>query len=162
MTEDQAFQIRELRREGAGYVTIAEIVGIPRDNVRDYCMNHGLNGPRAVYLANLNDRVEAGNACLYCGAPIKRKGSGRPRKFCSDKCRRKYWNAHRDETVKHSKLVYTLECPYCHKLFTSYGNGPRKYCCHEHYILDRYGHDSRVKAPEEKSSGAFSFGEGEE
>ena len=31
-----------------------------------------------------------------------------------------------------------LECPYCHEIFESYGNKTRKYCCHEHYVLDRF------------------------
>lgn len=32
-----------------------------------------------------------------------------------------------------------MECKYCHKIFESYGNKTRKYCCHAHYVLDRYG-----------------------
>jgi excisionase family DNA binding protein len=33
------------------------------------------------------------NHCLWCGAELERKATGRPRKFCSDRCRMSYWRA---------------------------------------------------------------------
>ena len=30
--------------------------------------------------------------CPWCGTPVGRNVSGRPRKFCSDKCRYDFWN----------------------------------------------------------------------
>ena len=32
--------------------------------------------------------------CPVCGTQIRQKETGRPRKFCSDPCRRRYWKAH--------------------------------------------------------------------
>ena len=32
--------------------------------------------------------------CSVCGTQIRQKETGRPRKFCSDPCRRRYWKAH--------------------------------------------------------------------
>ena len=30
--------------------------------------------------------------CPWCGTPVGRNANGRPRKFCSDKCRYDFWN----------------------------------------------------------------------
>ena len=46
---------------------------------------------------------------------------------------------HRAELRKKESSIYTMECPYCHEVFVAYGNKNRKYCCHEHYVLDRFG-----------------------
>ena len=70
---------------------------------------------------------------------MKKAKTGRPRRFCSEACRRAYWKMHREEINKSDKAIYTMECPYCGKIFESYGNKRRKYCCHEHYVLDRFG-----------------------
>ena len=115
------------------------MVGLPRDNVRNYCKSHGLAGYQPVYEMNLKDRIEEGTACAYCGGPMKKAKTGRPRRFCSEACRRAYWKMHREEINKSPGAVYTMECPYCGKIFESYGNKKRKYCCHEHYVLDRFG-----------------------
>ena len=32
--------------------------------------------------------------CPVCGTQIRQKETGRPRKFCSDPCRRRYWKTH--------------------------------------------------------------------
>ncbi len=29
--------------------------------------------------------------CPWCGAPVTRNSNGRPKKFCSDKCRWAFW-----------------------------------------------------------------------
>lgn len=155
MTEEQALQVRELRSQGTGYKTIAGLVGISRDSVRYYCQRHGLGGIRIVYEANLKDRISDGLACAYCGGPLKREHTGRPRKFCSEACRRRYWKIHRNQLGVSDKKVYAMECPYCHKIFEAYGSRRKKFCCHEHYVLYRFGHDKRVEALSEKSDGAF-------
>jgi excisionase family DNA binding protein len=33
------------------------------------------------------------NHCRWCGTELERKATGRPRKFCSDRCRMSYWRA---------------------------------------------------------------------
>ena len=35
----------------------------------------------------------------------------------------------------------TCCCKQCGKPFTAYGNKGRKYCCHQCYIVDRFGGD---------------------
>ena len=46
---------------------------------------------------------------------------------------------HREELKKKESSIYTMQCPFCHEIFEVYGNKNRKYCCHEHYVLDRVG-----------------------
>ena len=66
----------------------------------------------------------------------------KPKRFCSSRCRNKWWNSNLDKVNK--KANYEFTCVRCHKTFTAYGNKGRKYCCHECYIADRFGgkHDS--------------------
>jgi hypothetical protein len=63
--------------------------------------------------------------------------AGRRKKFCSDECRVKWWNAHQNQVSR--KAVYEFTCAYCGKSFTVYGNNHRKYCSHDCYIKDRFG-----------------------
>lgn len=139
MTEEQKYQIRELRKQGLGYQVIGKMVNLSRDSVRSYCKNHGINGIKVVMELNTKERIKNGEACAYCAGPIKKAKTGRPARFCCDECRRNYWKSHRMEGHRSPEATYIMECAYCHKTFTSYGNKTRKYCCHEHYVLDRFG-----------------------
>ena len=44
MTDEQAAQIVEMRKKGVGYKSIATVVGLSRDIVRNYCRTHNLTG----------------------------------------------------------------------------------------------------------------------
>ena len=63
--------------------------------------------------------------CLECGC-VMDKGRFKPKKFCSDKCKREYYKKH-PECV-HKKKFKKHICPCCHKEFLSYGKPHRKYC----------------------------------
>lgn len=67
--------------------------------------------------------------CPNCGGPVKSNRLGRPRKFCSEKCRSAYNHRHtHPERWKDTKREVT--CPVCGKVFTAtreYGH-LRKYC----------------------------------
>lgn len=143
MTDDQKLQIRTLRKQGMGYQAIGKLIGLTRDSVRSYCKNHGLQGIPVVMDLNIKERIKSGEACTYCFGPMPKQTTGRPRRFCCEACRRSYWKKHREEGNRSEDAIYTMECAYCHETFISYGNKSRKYCCHEHYILDRYGEYER-------------------
>ena len=64
--------------------------------------------------------------CRSCGKAIENVPKRKPRQFCSDACRMKWWNAHPDEVKR--KAYYTFTCPHCGRQFESYGNDHRKYC----------------------------------
>ena len=147
MTDEQALQIRKLRAQGMGYRAIASTVNLSRDIVRNYCRSRGIGGFRAEYEMNLKERMNDGRACAFCGAELEQPSTGRRRRFCSELCRRSYWRIHRAELKKKPTAIYVMECPYCHEVFESYGNKTRKYCCHEHYILDRFGQKDTRAVP---------------
>ncbi len=139
MTEEQKYQVRVLRQQGLGYQAIGKMTNLTRDAVRSYCRNNGLNGVHVVVQMNARERIKNGEACAYCAGPLKKPHTGRPPRFCSNDCRRAYWKKHRSEGKRSAEAIYTMECKYCHGVFQSYGNKHRKYCCHEHYVLDRFG-----------------------
>lgn len=137
MTETQGEQIIALRKRGMGYKRISCIVNLSRDSVRSYCKTRGLTG-YAGGDTDLGKQMKTGNACKFCGQKVEKKSTGRPKKFCCENCRRKYWKIHRSEIKRSNKATYIRSCAYCHQVFESYGNKGRKYCCHEHYILNRF------------------------
>ncbi len=140
VTAYQERRIRELRQRGVGYRTIAAELGISRDTVRNFCTSHALSGVAA-------DQSFAPNVCPCCGGEIVQQHRGRPRRFCSDACCRKWWAAHPDAIRQNPEAQRRLKCAYCGKAFTVYGNPPRRYCCHNCYIRDRFWRAEEGREP---------------
>ena len=123
MTRKQKTQLLQLREEGLGYVKIGKILGVSKDTVRSFCRR--------------NEPGACKETCKQCGKALRAFPGRKPRKFCSDRCRQKWWNAHLDEVKR--KAIYSFTCQNCGKPFTAYGNKARKYCSHACYIAKRYG-----------------------
>ena len=137
MTEEQKTQIANLRGEGYGYVRIAQALGISENTVKSFCRRKKLAG-RAVASQTMPAAVRDGNHfCLCCGKEVAQTPGRKEKKFCSDRCRNKWWNSHLDHVKR--KANYEFICPQCKKKFTAYGNAKRKYCSHECYIAHRFG-----------------------
>ncbi|MCD7750995.1 MAG: RNA polymerase subunit sigma-70 [Lachnospiraceae bacterium] len=132
MTEEQKKKIDTMRGNGIGYGKIAEYTGLSKDSVKSYCRRRNLTGSHA----------PQGPVCEECGKAIIQPEGRKKKRFCSDQCRSKWWNAHLDRVNK--KAYYDFICAYCHKPFTVYGNDHRKYCSHECYINDRFGGGTNV------------------
>ena len=132
MTDAQRTAIAEYRGKGYGYKKISQLMGISENTVKTYCRRNGLGGT-AVLVKN----ADGESACKCCGAPLIQIPGRKTRKFCSDRCRNRWWNAHLDLVKR--KANYEFICPTCGKPFTAYGNAHRKYCSHECYIEDRFG-----------------------
>ena len=130
MTDEQKMQITSLREEGNGYKKIAQILGVSTNTVKSFCQRKNISG--AVVPVTGSE-----SQCQCCGKAIKQNPGRKPKKFCSDQCRMKWWNSHLDKVQR--KANYDFICPVCKKPFTSYGNATRKYCSHECYIEDRFG-----------------------
>ena len=139
MTDLQAAQVKEMRLKGMGYRAIAETLGLSRDIVRNHCKAKGMDGYVAATVRNMQEREGQGGICICCGKEMAQQGNGRPRKFCSEKCRRQWWKTHPEEGNR--KAVYTQVCARCGKEFTAYGNSHRKYCSHDCYIKARFWRD---------------------
>ena len=65
--------------------------------------------------------------CIFCGAPLPEKPTGRRRRFCSDACRSAYWKRHPCERWE---CIEVRICPVCGRTFLAQkGNTRRrKYC----------------------------------
>ena len=137
MTESQKQQIISFRRQGIGYLKISQELGISQNTVKSYCRRNNLTKP--VEITETPRRIEeTEHFCLQCGVSVPQDSKRKLKKFCSDQCRMKWWNAHR-ELVRHKKAAET-ECPNCHKRFVAVSG--RKYCSHSCYIAHRFGGDS--------------------
>ncbi len=133
MNDTQRQQIKELRDKGYGYGRIAQVLDLNENTIKTYCRRHGLSG-QASNPVPINGK---GDHCLFCGDVIIQHTGRKKKKFCSDKCRMKWWNSHLDQVQR--KANYHFVCPVCHKEFTVYGNANRKYCSHACYLQDRFG-----------------------
>lgn len=134
LTQYQQRQIREARLRGAGYRAIANVFGLDRDVVRNFCVRQGLD-------SGATEKTTAPRlaTCISCGRSLKQPHTGRPRKFCSVECRRAWWSSHRDAIEKSESAMYSTVCAACGTVFVAYGNRHRKYCCPECYYRDRFG-----------------------
>ena len=128
MTNEQKTLVISLRNEGLGYRRIAERLGISENTVKSFCRRR----KDAVYTDALGESV-----CKCCGAPVEQTPGRKEKKFCSDKCRREWWNSHLDQVNR--KAIHEKTCPNCGRRFSVYGNAGRKYCSHECYVADRFG-----------------------
>lgn len=133
MTDQEKKQIAIYRNQGLSYTAISNRMAISVNSIKTYCKRNGLGGVRA-FAKNVDEKV---CACENCGAPVVQNPGRKKKRFCSDKCRNAWWNAHQDEVNK--KANYECVCAHCGKSFISYGNRNRKYCSHGCYIEDRFG-----------------------
>ena len=133
MTKEEKTQVDSLREEGLGYKKIAQMLGVSDNSVKTYCRRKEKEPkPEA-----RPEPVPEKKKCLCCGKTVLQIKGRKEKKFCSDRCRMKWWNSHLDLVKR--KAVYEFTCPCCKEQFTVYGNANRKYCSHECYIEDRFG-----------------------
>lgn len=144
MTEIQKQQIHDLRVKGVGYKAIAAVLNISRDSVRRFCKRHEPAGDSRGEPLSAVETIKDYRLCACCNKPIKQKGRGRSRRFCSDECRRKWWNDNPQERNRKETAIYSYTCQRCVKEFSSYGNKKRKYCSHECYIKSRFWDEEDV------------------
>ena len=133
MTEQEKNMIAAYREEGLSYTAISNIMDLSVNSIKTYCRRHALGGVR---ISMQKDNKES-SGCECCGRDVKQLTGRKKKRFCSDRCRNKWWNSHLDLVKR--KANYEYECPACHKTFVVYGNASRKYCSHECYIEDRFG-----------------------
>ncbi len=125
VTAEQKMEIITLRSNGITFSDIAEQLGLSINTVKSFYRRYG----------NALEKAAA-SCCQRCGKSIVQPSGAREKKFCSDKCRMDWWNAHRDDVNKEAFYDYVCEC--CGRHFRAYGNKRRKYCSHECYIADRF------------------------
>lgn len=97
MKEEQKEIIRSLRLQGWGYKRIAKELKLNRNQVQLYCQTHGLGGQGELVKLNLPIWYENNGRCIVCGEKLSRKQRGRKRRFCSGRCRTKYYRMRKQE-----------------------------------------------------------------
>ncbi|WP_298030988.1 RNA polymerase subunit sigma-70 [uncultured Dysosmobacter sp.] len=135
MTDTQKDRIRQMKADGVGYIKIARELGLSENTVKSFCRREGLNG-KALDGMSPAPGTDIG-ICPCCGTKVVQNPGRKMKKFCSDKCRNKWWNSHQDRVKR--RAHYEFVCAYCKKPFTAYGNAGRKYCSHACYVADRFG-----------------------
>lgn len=137
MNESQRKQIWAMRSRGIGYGAIAKSLNLSRDAVRKFCSRRPeLKGYGPVVQQMIEE--QGYDHCLSCGTKLDHKLVGRPKKFCSDKCRRSHWEEHQDQHDKAKTAYDELTCQNCGRSFLSYANPSRKFCGHLCYIEYRF------------------------
>lgn len=144
MTEEQKQKIEIMRRDSIGYKKIAKELSINLDSVKRYCKNHHLQE---------GDLLQLDGLCRYCKKPLENTPHKRPKKYCSDSCRRAWWSEHRE--AMNCKAVYQHRCLQCGIKFE---NSKKKanFCSRICYSAFRRKEPSRYVA--EKSQYAESSG----
>lgn len=130
MTFQQKEKIKHMRGGGYSYSRIAGTLGISENTVKSFCRRNNLGG---VSTANANQ--VNGVLCRQCGIQLTHTSGAKQKRFCSDKCRMTWWNAH-PEAVRR-KALYHFICAQCGATFESYGNKQRKYCSRACYGKSR-------------------------
>lgn len=130
MRTDEKIKIKQMREAGLGYMKISKELNINLSTVKSFCKRKLNGNPDAIIEEPDNSH------CLNCGKELEEKFTPRKRKFCSDECRRLYWNSHR-ELVKR-KTGRTVTCQHCHKDFVNYEKRERKYCSIACYMEERF------------------------
>ena len=113
--------ITDMRLKGQGASAIAAALRLSPNTVKSYIRRH--------------PDLPGTHCCVQCGNTFSQPTGRREKRFCSDKCRTSWWNAHQEQINK--KAYYTLVCQYCGKEFESYGNKNRKYCSRTCYQQSR-------------------------
>ena len=121
MATDKSMEIMKFRQQGLGYRRIAAVTGYSLNTVKSVCRRAAEQQEEKV--------------CLQCGAKVEQPPHRKEKKFCSDKCRMAWWEAHPERLNR--KAFYHLVCAHCGQPFDSYGNDRRKYCSRACYDAAR-------------------------
>ena len=132
MTTQEKQTITNLHEKGLGYKKIATETGISENTVKSFLKR----------MATADDQKKTDQSavvfsCPQCGKEFHQQPGRKPKKYCSDSCRYKWWNSHMNQVCRDSLREST--CPVCGKAFSAYSSRSRKYCSHDCYIRDRFG-----------------------
>ena len=115
--------IRAMRKSGSSYASISIALGISENTIKSFCRRNNFGG---VAGQSLSDAYQGEKQCLHCKTQLVQTAGRKPRKFCSESCRMKWWN--RRSTAPGRKNTRSFICLACGKQFDAYGRRERKYC----------------------------------
>ena len=85
MTENQKAQICALRKQGAGYMKIAQQTGISQNTIKSFCRRNNLTGTEKTDVPAVDGAV-----CECCGKTMVQMEGRKKKRFCCDACRNKW------------------------------------------------------------------------
>lgn len=118
MTALEKSRIARLRESGYSYQAIAHETGIPLSSIK-------------MYFARRKPKSKDAT-CPQCHKPLGASLSPK-RRFCSDKCRVKWWAAHPENLGNRDRHWH--RCPVCRKEFFAYK--PATFCSRACYYQSR-------------------------
>lgn len=140
MIKKERDEIQRLRFEGMSYTQISDKLRISRNTVKSICQRMGIQP------AETAGENHDADHCKRCGTVLVQLATGKRKQFCSDPCRRVWWQQHQDN--RSLKSAVKAKCVFCGRGFEYYEKNHRKYCCHVCYIHARFGdkktHDKRA------------------
>lgn len=121
MTKQEKQDVLTMRDAGYSYAKIAISLNLSENTVKSFCRRKRLDMPGIV----------DGDLCGQCGKPLIHTQGAKKKRYCSDRCRMAWWNAH-PEAINHKSAVQMV-CAACGISFESYGARARKYCSRKCY-----------------------------
>jgi DNA invertase Pin-like site-specific DNA recombinase len=131
LTKKQKEKIAQLRRDGMTYNKIASKMGLTQGQVRSFCLS------RTAETSTGNSKKGEQSVCKTCGKKLVHTPGYRKKMFCSDGCRRDWWNRFGKLNTGENWATYSIVCQHCGKTFVTYGKN-RKYCCRECFNKSRW------------------------
>ena len=86
----QRTKLLRMRVQGIGYAEISQKLGRTEDEVSRYCRWNGLDGDSDSLIENHEKCCRRKSRCRMCCKKLIQPISGRPRRFCSGRCRTQY------------------------------------------------------------------------
>lgn len=102
----QKAQIETMKKQGCTIRKISNELNVPVGTIKSYL-----------------SRRKSFRQCECCGKSLSIT-SAHIKRFCSDKCRMKWWRENKEVSLKMTKKV----CPVCNQIFLSYPSKQRVYC----------------------------------
>ena len=128
MTVAEKNYIIRYRQMGKSCTEIARALVLSVNTVKSFCQRSGI-----APIGQATGTSPEETLCLCCGEKIKLQPHRKPKRFCSDACRLRWWHAHRDM----EKSAVDRRCLSCGRAFRS--SREQKYCSHACYIEARFG-----------------------
>lgn len=115
-------QVRTLRLSGTKLSQISEQMGMPVEQVMDYCRELGLPEIGSCHLVPPGQMKE--RRCPVCGRIIGQSGRGAPRKYCSDECYAEY-ERRNYKREKAGRVAFCQNCgrPFIVKRYIEHSEG---------------------------------------
>lgn len=123
MDAKQKEEIAHLRMQDMTYEQVAKQLQLSVNTVKSYYQRNQLGGRKST---DSNKHF-----CRQCRVEVKQTPHRKLKKFCSDKCRMKWWNGHPEKL--HRKSGQSIVCLICENVFFAYVSANRKYCSRECY-----------------------------